>query len=320
MEIFNQTKWNYFVLEGFVELENYSSAMFIVFLTIYILTLIGNMLIILVVYKDINLHKPMYFFIVNLSFLETWYVTTTTPKLLMMLLTKDKKISFYWCFAQLYMFHGLGITEGIVLSVMAVDRFVAICKPLRYNIIMSTRVYRNLSLMCWINGFSIAIIPVTLTSLVPLCGSYHLYHFFCDLAPLLSLACGDITVTVTINRFVGGFTTMFNLAIIILVYINITYSIIKMKTKSGRIKAFSTCSSHLTVVTLFFGTACIVYAVPKKTHSVDTDKLYALVYAMFTPFLNPIIYSLRNREFNTPRESMRIAKDKPPLFICELDI
>ncbi|XP_075700723.1 olfactory receptor 6N1-like [Rhinoderma darwinii] len=296
MEILNRTKFNDFVLQGFVELENYSVTMFISFLIIYIFTLFGNMVIILLVYYDIHLHTPMYFFITNLSFLEIWYVTTTTPKLLIMLLTKNKKISFYWCFAQLYMFHGLGITEGIVLSVMAVDRFVAICKPLRYNIIMNATVCRDLSLMCWITGFSIAIIPITLTSRVLFCGANYLHHFFCDLAPLLSLACSDITVTLVINRFVGGFTTMFNLAIVILVYINIIYSIIKMKTKKGRIKAFSTCSSHLIVVTMFFGTACIVYASPKKAHSADYDKLYALVYAMFTPFLNPIIYSLRNQD------------------------
>ncbi|KAM4013543.1 olfactory receptor 6N2-like [Anomaloglossus baeobatrachus] len=286
MEIFNKTS---FELQGFVELENYSITMFIVFL-------FGNMFLISVVYYEIRLHTPMYFFITNLSFLEIWYVSTTTPKLLIMFLTKNKKISFQWFFAQLYMFHGLGITEGIVLSVMAVDRFVAICRPLRYNIIMNPRVCRKLSMMCWITGFLIAIIPITLTSQVPFCGTYYLHHFFCDLAPLLSLACRDITVTVPINRFVGGFTTMFNLSIVLLMYMNIIYSIMKIKTNKGRKKAFSTCSSHLIVVTLFFGTACVVYATPKKAHSVDSDKMYALVYAMFTPFLNPIIYSLRNKE------------------------
>ncbi|XP_075139544.1 olfactory receptor 6N2-like [Leptodactylus fuscus] len=296
MENLNQTNLRYFELLGFVVFENYSPVLFMVFFIIYIFTLIGNMLIIIVVYYNIPLHTPMYFFIANLSCLEIWYVTTTTPKLLTMLVTRNKKISFYWCFAQIYMFHSLGITECNLLAIMAIDRFVAICKPLRYNVIMSTRVCRNLSLMCWITGFLVALIPANLTSQVPFCGRYYVNHYFCDLAPLLTLACGDITFTVTINRFVGGFATMFNLAIVVLMYINIIYSILKIKSNTGRKKAFSTCSSHLTVVTLFYGAACIVYATPKTPHSVAYDKLFALVYAMFTPFLNPIIYSLRNQE------------------------
>ncbi|XP_075700724.1 olfactory receptor 6N2-like [Rhinoderma darwinii] len=296
MENLNQTNFKDFELLGFFIFENYSPVLFTIFFIIYILTLFGNMVIILLVYYDIHLHTPMYFFITNLSFLEIWYVTTTTPKLLTMLVTKNKKISFYWCFAQLYMFHSLGITECNLLAIMAIDRFVAICKPLRYNLIMNARVCRDLGLMCWIIGFLMALIPMTLTSQVPFCGRYYVNHYFCDIAPLLNLACSDITVTVTINRSVGGTATMFNLAIVVLMYINIIYSIIKLKTNRGRIKAFSTCSSHLIVVTLFYGAACSVYASPKRPHLVEYDKLFALVYAMFTPFLNPIIYSLRNEE------------------------
>ncbi|KAG8540308.1 hypothetical protein GDO81_019506 [Engystomops pustulosus] len=296
MENLNQTKFIVFELIGFVVYEKYSPLLFTVFFIIYVLTLIGNMLIIVVVYYNTNLHTPMYFFITNLSCLEIWYVSTTTPKLLTMLVTKNKKISFHWCFSQIYMFHSLGITECNLLAIMAIDRFVAICKPLRYNVIMNNRVVRNLSLMCWITGFLTALIPMTLTSRVSFCGRRYVNHYFCDLAPMLSLACNDITVTVSINRFVGGFATMFNLAIVVLMYINIIHSIMKIKTKTGRKKAFSTCSAHLIVVTLFYGAACIVYATPKTSHSVEYDKLFALVYAMYTPFLNPIIYSLRNQE------------------------
>ncbi|KAM4013544.1 olfactory receptor 6N2-like [Anomaloglossus baeobatrachus] len=299
MENLNQTKFKDFELLGFVVFENYTPVLFTVFLFIYIFTLIGNMLIILVVYHNARLHTPMYFFIMNLSCLEIWYVSTTTPKLLTMLATHNKKISFYWCFTQIYMFHSLGITECNLLAIMAVDRFVAICRPLRYNIIISTRVCRHLSLMCWIIGFLMALIPTTLTSQVHFCGRYYLNHYFCDLAPLLSLACRDITVTVTINRFVGGFATMFNLGIVVLMYMNILYAIMKIKTNRGRKKAFSTCSSHLMVVTLFYGAACIVYASPKRANLIEYDKLFALVYAMLTPFLNPIIYSLRNQDVIT---------------------
>ncbi|KAM9294496.1 olfactory receptor 6N2-like [Gastrophryne carolinensis] len=237
----------------------------------------------------------MYFFITNLSFLEIWYVSLTTPKLLAMLMTKDKRISFQWCFAQLYMFHSLGITECNLLAIMAIDRFVAICKPLRYNSIMNRKTSKYLALLCWISGFLLAIIPTTLTSRVPFCGNF-VRHYFCDLAPLLSLACGDITVVITINRCVGGFATMFNLAVVSLMYIHIIAAVAKIKTQRGQMKAFSTCSSHLIVVTLFYGAACIVYATPKEFHSAENDKMFALVYAMFTPLFNPLIYSLRNKE------------------------
>ncbi|KAG8560282.1 hypothetical protein GDO81_014883 [Engystomops pustulosus] len=292
----NQTKFKDFELVGFLIYENYNPLLFTVFFVIYLLTLIGNMLIIMVIYYNTNLHTPMYFFITNLSCIEIWYVSTTTPKLLIMLLTKNKKISFYWCFAQLYMFHSLGIAECNLLAVMSIDRFVAICKPLRYNVIMSTRVSRDLCLMCWISGFLLALIPMTLTSQVPFCEKFYVNHYFCDLAPILSLACSDITVTITINRLVGGCVATVNLVIVVFMYMNIIYSIIKIKTNTGRRKAFSTCSSHLTVVTLFYGASWTVYASPKTSNSVEYDKLIALVYAMYTPFLNPIIYSLRNQE------------------------
>ncbi|XP_075139545.1 olfactory receptor 6N1-like [Leptodactylus fuscus] len=296
MENLNQTNLEYFELRGFDAFEDYSPILFTTFFIVYILTIIGNVLIILVVYYNVPLHTPMYFFITNLSCLEIWYVSTTTPNLLTMLITKNKKISFNRCFAQIYMFHSLGMTECNLLAIMAVDRFVAICKPLRYNVIMSTRVCRDLSLMCWLTGFLMAIPPITLTSHVPFCGSYYVNHYFCDLPSLLSLACGDITVTAIINKFVAGFATMFNLAIVVLMYINIIISIMRMRINRGWKKAFSTCSSHLTVVTLFYGAACIVYAAPRTSHSIEYNKLFALVYAMFTPFLNPIIYSLRNQE------------------------
>ncbi|KAM5129383.1 olfactory receptor 6N2-like [Mantella aurantiaca] len=290
----NQSYFNDFILEGFVSAGNYNLALIIVFFVIYLLTLIGNILIILVVCYHVNLHTPMYFFITNLSFLEIWYVSTTTPKLLAMLVTKNKRISFHWCFAQLYMFHALGITECNLLAIMAIDRYMAICKPLRYNTIMNINVCIYMTSVCWTLGFLMAIIPTSLTSQVPFCGRHFVNHYFCDLAPLLRLSCGDITLTVTINRCVGGFATLFNLAIVIAMYIKIIISIVKIKTNTGRIKAFSTCSSHLTVVTLFYGAACIVYASPKEVHSGEFDKIFAVLYAIITPFLNPIIYSLKN--------------------------
>ncbi|XP_018424311.1 PREDICTED: olfactory receptor 6N1-like [Nanorana parkeri] len=295
MNKMNETYYNGFLLIGFANIENYRISIFFIVLLIYLFALFGNMLIILVVHFHIYLQKPMYFFITNLSLLELWYISTTVPKLLSILLTKDKRVSFQWCFAQLYMFHGLGMTECALLAVMSFDRFMAICNALRYITIINERMCRYLALLCWSYGFLAATIPLTFTLKVPFCGPRHIDHYFCDLAPLLSLACIDTSINSTINGCVIGFATMFNFVLIVVMYINIICSVIRMKTNSGRSKAFSTCSSHITVVMLFYSTAFAVYASPHK-HSVDYDKILALVYAMFTPLLNPVIYSLRNKE------------------------
>ncbi|KAM4013546.1 olfactory receptor 6N2-like [Anomaloglossus baeobatrachus] len=254
------------------------------------------MIIVLMVRLHLHLHTPMYFFITNLSLLEIWYISTTAPKLLAILATNDKRVSFRWCFAQLYMFHGLGMTECCLLAVMSFDRYMAICKPLRYTSIINDRMCRHLALLCWIYGFIAATLPLSFTITVPFCGLRDIDHFFCDLAPLLNLACIDTSLNSKVNRCVIGFATMSNFIFIIIMYINIIYSILRMKTNTGRIKAFSTCSSHITVVMLIYITAFTVYAGPKAWHSVDYDKMFAVVYAMFTPLMNPIIYSLRNKD------------------------
>ncbi|XP_068110978.1 olfactory receptor 6N1-like [Hyperolius riggenbachi] len=281
---------------GFVNFENYRIVLFSIFLLIYLVTISGNMLIIFVVRFHIQFHTPMYFFITNLSFLEMWYISTTVPKLLSILVTNNKWASFQWCFAQLYMFHGLGMTECALLAIMSLDRFMAICNPLRYTTIMNERVCRHLALLCWAFGFSASTLPLSFTIKVPLCGAHIIDHYFCDLAPLLNLACVSTSINSTINGSVIGFATMFNFLFILAMYINIIYSIARMKTNSGRIKAFSTCSSHITVVMLIYSTAFTVYASPQGKHSANYDKMIALVYAMFTPLLNPFIYSLRNKE------------------------
>uniref|UniRef100_A0A8C5MGH8 G-protein coupled receptors family 1 profile domain-containing protein n=1 Tax=Leptobrachium leishanense TaxID=445787 RepID=A0A8C5MGH8_9ANUR len=269
MDEANQTYYSDFLLHGFNHLEAYKGALFILFLFAYIFTISGNMLIIVIVYFQVQLHTPMYFFISNLSLLEIWY---------------------------LYMFHGLGMTECALLAIMAFDRYVAICNPLRYTAIMNRIMCRKLASLCWVYGFSSATIPLIYTLKLPLCGPRHINHYFCDLAPLLGLSCTDTHFNDLINSCVIGFATMFNLVLIIIMYINIIYSVMKIRTMEGRNKAFSTCSSHITVVSLFYSTAFTVYAGPKHVRSWDYDKVVALVYAMFTPLLNPIIYSLRNKD------------------------
>ncbi|KAG9480878.1 hypothetical protein GDO78_010251 [Eleutherodactylus coqui] len=292
----NQTWLADFFLQGFANIEDYSIGLFLLFFFTYLLTLSGNIIIVLVVRLHQPLHTPMYFFITNLSLLEIWYISTTVPKLLSILVTNDKRVSFHWCFAQLYMFHGLGMTECALLAVMSFDRYMAICHPLRYTGIMNDKMCRCLALFCWTFGFIASTIPLSFTLAVPFCGLRYIDHYFCDLAPLMNLACVSTTFNNRVNGCVIGFATMFNFLFIIIMYINIIYSIVRMRVNTGRIRAFSTCSSHITVVMLFYSTAFTVYGSPKSWHSVSYDKMIALVYAMFTPLLNPIIYSLRNKE------------------------
>ncbi|KAM9294494.1 olfactory receptor 6N2-like [Gastrophryne carolinensis] len=262
------------------------------------------MLIITLVHFQSFLHTPMYFFITNLSFLEMWYISTTVPKLLSIFATDDIHISFQSCFAQLYMFHGLGMTECALLAVMSLDRFMAICNPLRYRTVMHEKICRFLAALCWTYGFLAATIPLRFTLRVSFCGLRAINHFFCDLAPLLNLACTDTSTNRTVNGCVIGFATVFNFMFIIIMYVNIIWSILQLKTKSGRIKAFSTCSSHITVIVLIYGTAFTVYASPLGTHFVDYNKMFALVYAVLTPLLNPIIYSLRNKDVKLALEKV----------------
>ncbi|KAM4013542.1 olfactory receptor 6M1-like [Anomaloglossus baeobatrachus] len=298
MEQLNKTIDLYgdFFLVGFSDLDQYRIYLFILFLIIYLSTLSGNTIIILVVWSNINLQSPMYFFITVLSFLDVCYVSTTVPKLLSILLTNNKRISFQGCFAQLYMFHSLGIIECALLAIMAFDRCVAIYNPLRYTSILTERVCKVLISTCWSYGFLVAIMPVTLTVRVPYCKSHDLTHFFCDLAPLMAIVCVDTTPINAANQSVSTVATFFILLFVITMYIIIIYSILKLKTSQGYSKAFSTCSSHLTVVILFYGTTFIVYVVPKEFHTAENDRIYAMVYTMFIPLLNPLIYSLRNKD------------------------
>ncbi|XP_053330373.1 olfactory receptor 6N1-like [Spea bombifrons] len=292
----NLTHNSDFRLRGFDHLLDYRICLFVFFLFTYVLTLSGNMVIVLVVRCHVHLHTPMYFFIINLSILEMWYISTTVPKLLELLVTNNNLISFHWCFAQLYMFHGLGMTECALLAIMAFDRRVAICNPLRYTTLMNETTCKQLASLCWAYGFLAAIVPMMTTLKLPLCGPRDINHYFCDLAPLASLSCVDTSFNDIINSCVIGFATMFNLAFILVMYLNIIFSVVRLRSNMGRKKAFSTCSSHITVVALFYSTAFTIYGIPKHAHAADYQKIVALVYAMFTPLLNPVIYSLRNKE------------------------
>ncbi|XP_003466708.1 olfactory receptor 6N1-like [Cavia porcellus] len=295
MDYANHTWIQTFILVGFTTSEALRPLAFLGILCVYLLTLAGNLFIIVLVKTDPGLSTPMYFFISILSFLEIWYISTTVPTLLQNLLHGSAPISPAMCFTQLYVFHSLGMAECFLLCVMALDRYLAICRPLHYHALMSTQVQQWLAGATWLAGFSSALVPATLTATLPYC-LCNVAHYFCDLAPLMQLACVDTGWQAQIYIVVIGLINSCNLAIILGFYGGILKSILKMPSATSRAKAFSTCSSHITVVILFFGSAFIVYVGPPVVRAEGRDKLLSLVYTFLTPFLNPIIYTLRNRE------------------------
>ncbi|XP_013809895.2 olfactory receptor 10AG1-like [Apteryx mantelli] len=292
----NHTAGSGFVLLGFSDHRNLQGLHFTVFLIIYLVVLIGNSLIMLITVVDSSLHSPMYFFLRNLSFLEICYTSVTLPKMLVGFLTDDGRISFLGCAAQLYFLVFLGSTVCLLLAAMAYDRYVAICDPLHYSSIMSGGFCIRLVVGLWM-----AVVPVQVGQTyqvftLPFCASHDIHHFFCDVRPLLELACADTfwnQVTLYSIILVAAVLPFF---LIVMSYTNIIRTILKMPSVLGRRKAFSTCSSHLVVVTLFYGSATVVYLKHQSRDSADTDKYLALFYTVVTPMFNPLIYSLRNKE------------------------
>uniref|UniRef100_A0A8C8RN56 Olfactory receptor n=1 Tax=Pelusios castaneus TaxID=367368 RepID=A0A8C8RN56_9SAUR len=265
-------------------------------LLMYLLTILGNVLIITVTLMDPALHSPMYFFLRNLSFLEIGYTSSTIPKMLVNLLSEDKSISFLGCATQMYFFSFLGITECCLLAAMSYDRYVAICHPLHYTATMSKAVCLQLSAVCWLIGLLVGLGQTTFIFTLPYCGPNRINHFFCDLPPLLKLACTDTYKNEIAVYTIAVTFIMVPFLLILVSYIHILHTILSISSAAGRSKTFSTCSSHLIVVTLFFGSAIMMYLRPKSSYSPNTDKLLSLFYSVVSPVLNPLIYSLRNKE------------------------
>ncbi|XP_005400376.1 PREDICTED: olfactory receptor 6N2-like [Chinchilla lanigera] len=295
MDHVNYTWIQTFVLSGFTTSETLQPLAFLGTLCVYFFTLAGNLFIIVLVKTDSGLTTPMYFFISVLSFLELWYVSTTVPTLLHTLLHGRSPISSAMCFTQLYVFHSLGMTECFLLCVMALDRYLAICRPLHYHAIMNRQVQQWLAAAAWLVGFLSALVPASLTATLPYCLK-QVAHYFCDLAPLMRLACVDTGWHAQVYIVVIGLINTCNLLIVLGLYGGILKTVLKLPSAASRVKAFSTCSSHVTVVMLFFGSAFIVYVGPPEVRAEGRDKFLSLVYTFLTPFLNPIIYTLRNRE------------------------
>lgn len=296
MEMKNQTIVTEFILLGFPTGLEIQLLLFVIFFLAYILTALENLIIISIVKGNRNLHKPMYFFLGNLSFLEIWYITVTIPRLLVDFWTQNKIISFQNCMAQLYFFISLMCTECVLLAVMAYDRYVAICNPLRYPVIMTNRLCFQLGLFSWVCGFSISLVKVIFISRLSFCGPGVINHFFCDISPVLNLSCIDMSDAELVDFILALVILLIPLSVTILSYLFIINSIFHIPTAQGKKKAFSTCASHLTVVIIFFSTTVFMYARPRKIHPYNLNKIVSIFYAVVTPALNPLIYCLRNKE------------------------
>ncbi|XP_065802173.1 olfactory receptor 226-like [Muntiacus reevesi] len=289
-----------FVLLGFPALGPLRALLFALCLLAYVLVLTENILIVVAIRNHPSLHKPMYFFLANMSFLEIWYVTVTIPKMLAGFVGskrgRGQRISFEGCMTQLYFFLGLGCTECVLLAVMAYDRYVAICHPLHYPVIVSGQLCVQLAAGSWAGGFGISMVKVFLISRLSYCGPNIINHFFCDVSPLLNLSCTDMSTAELTDFVLAIFILLGPLSVTGASYMAITSAVMRIPSAAGRHKALSTCASHLTVVVIFYAASIFIYARPKALSAFDTNKLVSVLYAVIVPLLNPIIYCLRNQE------------------------
>nr|XP_006114091.1 olfactory receptor 10A4-like [Pelodiscus sinensis] len=292
----NQTISDGFILVGFSYLGELQILLFLVLLVLFLVTLMGNLLVILLIKLHPSLHTPMYFFLVNLSFSEICFTTSVVPQLLVHLLVEEKTISLAGCTAQMYVSGIMGLTECCLLSAMAYDRFVAICHPLHYTTIMSGRVCAQLAGASWAIGISVEVALFTWLFSLPFCGSHRIHHFFCDVPPMLKMICTDTSKIMMVGFTVSVLFILGPFLLILLSYICILSTILRLPSAEGRRKAFSTCSAHLSVVTLFYGTALVTYLVPKSGSTPESDQMISLLNTMVAPVLNPVIYTLRNKE------------------------
>uniref|UniRef100_A0A8C5PCY3 Olfactory receptor n=1 Tax=Leptobrachium leishanense TaxID=445787 RepID=A0A8C5PCY3_9ANUR len=293
---FNKTSIDQFILLGITDLPQLQTILFITFLLFYLFSFVGNLSIVAVVITDRSLHIPMYFFLGNLSFLDFFYASTTVPKMLSGLLMDDKVISFRGCMAQLHIFHFLGSTEATLLTAMSFDRYVAICIPLRYHVLMARTACIQLATVCWLIGYVYSLIHTILTSILPFCKKNRVTHFYCDIKPLLKLACTDTHLNESLVSIVTGFVALFTFALIVISYVFIVIHIQKLSSSQSRQKAISTCTSHFTVVSLYYGTAFCTYLRPATQDSLEQDRMTAVLFTVITPALNPLIYALRNKD------------------------
>ncbi|XP_077116943.1 olfactory receptor 1468-like [Ranitomeya variabilis] len=295
----NSTTVIEFLLLGFPDLADYKLPFFLIILLMYCITMFENLVIIFLVSTSQRLHSPMYFFLGHLALSDIIQLSNIVPKMLDSVIKEGSVIPFVGCLTQFYLY-GVSVSAGcFLLTAMSYDRYLAICKPLHYISLMSPVLRHSLIISSWGLSFMIVLITLVLVCDIDFCGSNVINHFFCDLAPLLELSCSD-TTGVGIDIIVHSvIIIVFPFLFVIITYVYIFLTIFGIPSTSGRQKAFSTCSSHLLVVSTYYGSILIIYMVPYKGHSVPTNKFISLVYIVMTPLLNPFIYSLRNKEIQS---------------------
>ncbi|XP_057565877.1 olfactory receptor 7D2-like [Hippopotamus amphibius kiboko] len=296
MEAGNHTEILEFILLGFSEDPELKPLLFGLFLSMYLVTILGNLLIILAIISDHCLHTPMYFFLSNLSFVDICFSTTIVPKMLLNMHSENKAISYMDCLTQVYFSMFFPILDTLLLTAMAYDRFVAICHPLHYTVIMNPHLCGLLVFITWIIGFMTSLLHISLMMHLTFCRGLEIPHFFCELTHILKLACSDIFLNWTLIYLMTGVLGVFPLIGILYSYSHIASSVRKISSSGGKQKAFSTCGSHLSVVSLYYGTSLWVYFSSNMTHSSQRNSIASVMYTVVTPMLNPFIYSLRNKD------------------------
>ncbi|KAB0385528.1 olfactory receptor 9S13-like [Muntiacus reevesi] len=284
-----------FVLDRFEGGPQTQALLFALFLALYVVAVLGNLTMIMVITLDARLHSSMYFFLKNLSFVDLCYSSVIYPKALANFLSSSK-VTFGGCATQLFFFSLLATAEAFLLAVMAYDRFMAICSPLRYPISMRPSVCARLVLGCYCGGCLNSVLQTSFTFSLPFCSSNHIDHFFCDIPPLLKLACADTTLNELVLFAISDLIIVGTILVVLISYGYITVTILRMRSGGGRHKLFSTCGSHMTAVSLFYGTVFVMYAQPGAVESMEQGKVVSVFYTLVIPMLNPLIYSLRNKD------------------------
>ncbi|XP_053305956.1 olfactory receptor 1019-like [Spea bombifrons] len=294
-----------FSIQGFTEMSGLKIPVFLIFLFIYLFIILGNMTIFVIIVTDCYLHTPMYIFLMNLSLIDITSTSDILPKLLNMLLTQNNMISFLECVTQMYFFLSMACAQFILLAAMAYDRYIAICHPLHYAILMGFRHIAALIIITWTVGLIDPLPHAFLVSKMAFCVSHVINHLFCDLVPLLKLSCSDTSLVEKVNYIDGALIPFPALVFTFISYVFIISAILKIKSVEGRRKAFSTCSSHLLCVTLYYLTTMCLYMRPTSSYSPKEDKYFALLYIVVVPMLNPVIYSLKNQEVKKASDRLK---------------
>lgn len=316
MYVANSSRMNAFILLGLTDNPELQVPLFITFSLIYLTTLIGNLGMIVLIWLDSRLHTPMYIFLSQLSLADCVYSSAVTPKVMAGFLTGDKVISYGGCIAQMFFFVAFASVDCFLLAVMAFDRYAAVCKPLHYTTTMTSSVCARMVTGCYVFSLAESSIYIGFIFDLSFCRSNVIHHFFCDIPPILNLSCSDIYTNEIVLFIITSFNVLFSLIIILTSYAFIFIAILRMRSAEGQKKAFSTCASHLTAVTIFYGTIIFMYLQPSSSHSMDNDQMASVFYTIVIPMLNPVVYSLRNKEVhNAFKKAIEKLKSAQHLFL-----